>query len=233
MGRPLTSQKRGKGHPRYLAPSHHFKTEAHYAPGSRAGKVIDIVDDPARTGVIMRVRWDDGRQDLYLAPEGILVKDPITQGEGGITIGNILQLTNVPEGVPIFNIENRPGDGGRVARASGASAYIIARKGTEVMIRLPSKRVKPFSALCRATIGVSAGGGRPEKPMVKAGVKWYKRRARGQLFPVVRGVAMNPLDHPHGGTQHHAGKPTTVARGTPPGRKVGHIAARRTGRRKR
>ena len=69
--------------------------------------------------------------------------------------------------------------------------------------------------------------------MVKAGAKFHKRRARGQLFPVVRGVAMNPIEHPHGGSQHHSGKATTVKRSTPPGRKVGHIAARRTGRKKR
>ncbi len=233
MGKPITTQKRGKGSPRYKAPSHRFKTEAKYTQGNRTGKVIDIIDDPARTGVIMTLQWEDGSKTMYLAPESIQVNTQIVQGEDKVNIGNVLELGNVPEGIPLFNIENKPGDGGKAARASGASAYIVTKKETEVLVRLPSKRIKKFNSQCRATIGVSAGGGRPDKPIVKAGTQFRKKRARGHLFPVVRGVAMNPIEHPHGGSQHHAGKATTVKRSTSPGRKVGHIAARRTGRKKR
>ncbi|MFC2174928.1 50S ribosomal protein L2 [archaeon] len=233
MGKPITPQKRGKGSPRYTAPSHRFKTQAHYVQGDLNGKVVDLVDDPSKTGIVMTVQWENGQKDMYLAPEGIRINDEIAQGEGEIALGSILKLGDIPEGVPIFNIENQPGDGGKAARASGSSSYITARRGTKVLVRMPSKRIKAFNAKCRATIGVSAGGGRTDKPIVKAGHQYHKRRARGHLFPVVRGVAMNPIEHPHGGSQHHAGKATTVKRSTSPGRKVGHIAARRTGRKKR
>ena len=93
--------------------------------------------------------------------------------------------------------------------------------------------MKPFDEKCLATIGVAAGGGRTDKPFVKAGAKFYRERAKGKRWPVVRGVAMNAIAHPHGGSQHHAGKSTTVKRSASPGRKVGHIAAKRTGRKKR
>ena len=87
--------------------------------------------------------------------------------------------------------------------------------------------------MCRATIGVVAGGGRKEKPFVKAGKKYHAMKAKAIKWPRVRGVAMNAVDHPFGGGRHqHTGKPTTVSRRMPPGRKVGHIAARRTGVRK-
>ncbi|MCK4327803.1 MAG: 50S ribosomal protein L2 [Candidatus Diapherotrites archaeon] len=233
MGKPITPQKRGKGSPRYTAPSHRYKTEAHYSQGEKTGKVIGFEDDPSKTGIVMKVQWEDGRKEMYLAPEGIRVNDEIAQGGGELTLGSVLSLADIPEGVPIFNIENKPGDGGKAARASGSSAYIVAKQGVKARVRMPSKHIKTFNVNCRATVGVSAGGGRTEKPIVKAGTQFHKRRARGQLFPVVRGVAMNPIEHPHGGSQHHSGKATTVKRSTPPGRKVGHIAARRTGRRKR
>lgn len=233
MGKPLTTQKRGKGSPRYTAPSHRYTTEAHYAQGDKKGIVEDIKHDSSKTGVVMTIRWENGKKGFYLAPEGIKVNQEIIQGEKDISLGHVITLGDIPEGIPIFNIENKPGDGGKAARASGASAYIVSKSGTKVLVRLPSKRIKSFNLNCRAMIGVSAGGGRTEKPIVKAGHQFKKRRARGHLFPVVRGVAMNPIDHPHGGSQHHAGKATTVARGTSPGRNVGHIAASRTGRKKR
>ncbi len=233
MGKPITTQKRGKGSPRYTAPSHHYITEAHYSHGEKHGTVVDIRHVSSKTGVVMQVMWEGGKKEYYLAPEGISVGSTIAQGYPEIGIGNVLALKDIPEGVPIFNIENTPGDGGKAARASGSNAYIIAKNGNKAIVKLPSKRVKEFNIGCRATIGVSAGGGRTDKPVVKAGNMLKKRRARGHLFPVVRGVAMNPVEHPHGGSQHHAGKATTVRRTTPPGRKVGHIAAKRTGRKKR
>jgi len=85
--------------------------------------------------------------------------------------------------------------------------------------------------MARATIGVIAGGGRLEKPLLKAGAAYWKWSAKSYWWPRVRGLAMNPVSHPHGGGRH-VGRPTTVSRNAPPGRKVGHIAARRTGRRK-
>ena len=108
---------------------------------------------------------------------------------------------------------------------SGVPFYIV-------YVKLPSKATVVLSNECRAQLGVIAGGGRLEKPMLKAGNNHYKKKAQNRLWPVVRGVHQAAYSHPHGGKQHHAGKPTTVARSASPGSKVGHIAARQTGRRK-
>ncbi|HEC96438.1 MAG TPA: 50S ribosomal protein L2, partial [Euryarchaeota archaeon] len=97
----------------------------------------------------------------------------------------------------------------------------------------PSGEIKGFHYMCRAAIGVVAGGGRVDKPWVKAGKKYHAMKSRATKWPKVRGVVMNAVSHPFGGGSHpHVGRPTTTSRNAPPGRKVGHIAARRTGVRK-
>ena len=98
---------------------------------------------------------------------------------------------------------------------------------------MPSKKEKEFNANCRATIGVVAGGGRLEKPFLKAGKKWHAKRARGKLYPVTSAVAMNAVEHPFGsGRGRHMGKPNVAPRHAPPGRKVGLVRPRRTGRKR-
>lgn len=124
-----------------------------------------------------------------------------------------------------------PGDGGKLVRAGGSYATVVSHDAKKTVIQLPSGQFKTLDSSCRATVGVSAGGGRKDKPFVKAGKKFFAFRARGKQYPIVRGVAMNPVAHPHGGGSHqHIGKPSTVKRGAPPGRKVGSIAADRSGR---
>jgi len=145
--------------------------------------------------------------------------------------GNITELGKFPEGTALTYLELRPGDGGKIARTAGNSCIVETRVGDMVRLRLPSGKMKEISAHCRATIGVLAGHGRDEMPMRTAGAAYYKAKARGKLYPHVSGVAMNPVAHPHGGGNHQAVHgPNSVARGTPPGAKVGLIAPRRTGR---
>ena len=130
----------------------------------------------------------------------------------------------------INNIELIPGDGGRFARASGTFARIVGKTEEGVMVILPSKKQVTLNPGCKATIGVISGGGRREKPFVKAGKKWHAMRARGRLYPETSAVAMNAVDHPFGsGRGRHIGKPKTPKRNAPPGRKVGQVSARRTG----
>jgi len=151
-----------------------------------------------------------------------------------LTVGNVLPLEHLPEGTVICNVESFLGDRGSIARASGESAVIIGHnpETNKTRIKLPSGAKKSVQSQCRAMIGVIAGGGRTEKPILKAGTQYFKYKAKGRaLWPIVRGVAMNPVDHPHGGGNHqHIGHPSTVSRYAPPGQKVGLIAARRTGR---
>jgi large subunit ribosomal protein L2 len=148
-----------------------------------------------------------------------------------VAFGNVLPLYRIPEGTAVYNIEKIPGDGGKFIRAPGTSGTVIAREGSTVSIKLPSKKTISVSSESRAQVGVINGGGLGERPLMKAGNAHYKHKAKSSvIWPKVRGVAMSAYNHPHGGKQHHAGKPTTVGRGAPPGSKVGHIAARRTGR---
>ena len=233
MGKRLKTQRRGKGTPRYKAPSHRFRSTGKYREEEMAGLVTNFTKDQSKHSLLMNIKWEDGTKTTYIAPEGIRVNSEIKQGGKDLAIGNILKLSDIPEGIPIFNIEKAPGDGGKLVRTTGTSATIVARQKDKIIIKLPSKRMLPLKENCRATIGITAGGGRPDKPLVKAGKNYFKKKAKGQKYPVVRGVAMNPVNHPHGGCQHHTGKASTVKRNTPPGRKVGHIAARRTGRKKR
>ncbi|MFB6185797.1 MAG: 50S ribosomal protein L2, partial [Halobacteriaceae archaeon] len=173
---------------------------------------------------------DDER--LVLAPEGVGIGDTIEVGiSASIEPGNTLPLAEIPEGVPICNIERQPGDGGVFARASGVNATLVTHERDVTVIQLPSDETKRLSPKCRATIGVVAGGGRKEKPFVKAGKKYHKMKSRGTKWPKVRGVAMNAVDHPFGGGgRQHPGRPKSISGNAPPGRKVGDIRSRRTGR---
>jgi len=149
-----------------------------------------------------------------------------------LAIGNVLPLSAVPDGTVVCNVEGLLNDKGQYARSSGTSAMVIGRseEGDKVRIRLPSGDRKTVSSECRAMVGVVAGGGRIDKPILKAGIQWHKYKAKRHMFPRVRPVAMNPVDHRFGGGNHqHLGRPATISRFAPPGRKVGKIAARRTG----
>ena len=171
---------------------------------------------------------------MAFAPEGIKVGDEVSLGqEEEIQKGNVLPLMSIPEGTLVHNIELRPGDGGKLVRTSGASAKIVAKTETTVRVLLPSKKEKIFLGTCRSAIGVLAGSGRTDKPFLKAGNKYKKMRAKNKLYPKVCGISMNAVDHPFGsGCSHIKGRPTLSPRSAPPGRKVGKIAPRRTGKRK-
>jgi len=176
-----------------------------------------------------------GRESqLICAPEGAYSGQFIYCGKKAkLVVGNILPLSVMPEGTLVCNIESAPGDRGKIARCSGDYASIVTHdfdKGT-TRVRLPSGSKRTFSNRCRAMVGIVAGGGRTDKPMLKAGRAFHKYRVKRNSWPKVRGCAMNPVEHPHGGGNHqHIGHPSTTKRDDPAGKKVGLIAARRTGR---
>jgi len=251
MGRRIQGQRRGRGSPTFRAPSHRYKAELSHRTVEDgdvvSGTVVDVEHDPARSAPVAAVEFEDsegqspsgsrtesgdGDRRLVLAPEGVGVGDEIQVGvSAAIEPGNTLPLAEIPEGVPVCNVEANQGDGGKFARASGVNATLMAHERNVAVVQLPSGEVKRLDPQCRATIGVVAGGGRTEKPLVKAGNKYHKAKARGTKYPTVRGVAMNAVDHPFGGGgRQHPGKPKSVSRDTPPGRKVGDISSRRTGR---
>ena len=234
MGKRILSQRRGRGTSKFKIPSHRYLGEIKYPYDKEfEGVVKDIVRDAIHSAPIVIVRSQEGRSLMFLAAEGIKVGDKIKITDSEIAIGNVLPIGKIPEGYPVYNIEMEPGDGGKLVRAAGSYATIVSHTGDKTVIQLPSGAFKTLSSQCRATIGIPAGGGRGEKPFVKAGKKYHYARARGKVYPLVRGVAMNPVSHPHGGGSHqHVGRPSTVSKNAPPGRKVGSIGARRTGRRR-
>jgi len=236
MTKRIISQNRGRGSPTYRAPSHKYKAELKHPrvdeESTLNGTVIGIEHDPARSAPIAMVAFENGKKQFIVVPEGISVGENLSCGVSAeVKPGNTLPLAEIPEGIPICNIESKPNDGGQFARSSGVYATLVSRELSKVIVRMPSGVLKWFHPRCRATIGIVAGGGRIDKPFLKAGKKYHKMKARAAKYPRVSGVAMNSIDHPFGGgNRKHPGKPTTVSRNAPPGRKVGHIAARRTGK---
>ena len=237
MGKRILSQRMGRGTSVFRSPRWIKKGEAKYPPISGKtlkGRIVELIHDPGRWVPLARIKLEDGREFLTPAAEGTYVGQVVEIGpEASPSNGNILPLSAIPEGTQVFNIEIRPGDGGKLARASGAYATITGRSGNKTLLVLPSGKTKAVLSSSRATIGIAAGAGRTEKPLLKAGANYYRSKVKAWKWPVVRGVAMNAVSHPHGGGSHQSvSHPSTVARTTPPGRKVGHIAARRTGRRR-
>ncbi|MFP4005869.1 MAG: 50S ribosomal protein L2 [Candidatus Hadarchaeia archaeon] len=234
MGKRIRAQRAGRGTSKYRATSG-GKGKAELPPMDEEvleAEVVDIMHDPGRSAPVAKVRYSDGQERLVLAPEGIRIGDTIACGiSAPVKAGNTLPLGEIPEGAPVHNIEGRPGKGGEFARASGAQAIIMAHDVGQTVVRLPSDEIRSFDPKCRATVGIVAGGGRGEKPFVKAGNRALKMKGKGKTYPRVSGVAMNAVDHPFGsGRGRHAGRPRTVSRDAPPGQKVGLISAKRTGK---
>jgi large subunit ribosomal protein L2 len=236
MGKNLIQQARGKGGPRYRAPSFRYKGEVKYTNyGASQGKIIDLLHCQGHSAPLAQIEYDNGGTVLMQAAEGIRVGDIVAIGSNiDMKTGNVLPLKNIPEGTAIFNIESFPGDGGKFVRSSGGFAKIITKLHEGIVVELPSSKRRTFLPDCRATIGTIAGSGRKEKPFLKAGRKFYAMKAKNKLWPRVSGTSMNAVDHPFGGSSSGIkGGPTQSSRHSPPGAKVGKIAPKRTGRKKR
>jgi large subunit ribosomal protein L2 len=237
MGKMLKQQRRGKGSNAYAKKPGAFKTSVGYPNGQGkdiVGEVVRFINDPGHTAPLMEVLYEDFTRSYLLAPEGIKVGDKLhISGKPVYGLGNVLKLGDIPEGTPVYNIESVPGDGGKFARSAGSAAYIVAHTETETTLTMPSKGIANCSSTCRAQLGILAGGGMTDVPLVKAGKAYHIQKPLNRRWPHCRGVKMNAVDHPFGGKQHHKGRSSSTSRNAPPGRKVGNIAAKRMGRRKR
>ncbi|MHB1454336.1 MAG: 50S ribosomal protein L2 [Saccharofermentanales bacterium] len=159
------------------------------------GKVAAIEYDPNRTAYLALVNYLDGEKQYILAPEGLKVGDFIVSGSDvDIVTGNALPIENIPVGTIIHNIELKPGKGSQMVRTAGASAQLMAKEDNFAQIRLPSGEVRMVPIICRATIGAVGNNEHENVSIGKAG----RKRHMG-VRPTVRGVVMNPNDHPHGG----------------------------------
>ena len=186
----VTSRRRGGGHKR-LYRIVDFKRDKH----GIAAKVATIEYDPNRTARIALLHYTDGEKRYILAPVGLNVGDMVVSGEGvDIKPGNSLALARIPVGTLVHNIELHPGRGGQFCRAAGTYAQLVAKEGKYALLRMPSGEVRKVLASGLATVGQVGNIQHENIALGKAGRnRWLGRR------PKVRGVAMNPVDHPLGG----------------------------------
>ncbi len=186
----ITTRARGGGSRRmYRAVD--FKRKKDGVPA----RVKSIEYDPNRTTRIALIFYADGEKSYILAPHGLAVGDMVQSGPGAeISLGNTLPLTNIPTGTVVHNLELTPGRGGQLVRGAGTGAQVLSREGEYVLIRLPSGQMRRVLLRCRASIGQLSNPDHKNESLGKAGASRHMGRR-----PKVRGVAKNPVDHPHGG----------------------------------
>ncbi len=213
MGRPLRSQRRGKGSPTYRTVPRKFMPRLLYREVD--GRVIDIIKDPVRHSPLAMIRYHDDKRGFIIAMEGM--------GVGDMASDRIKKLKDISEGSQISCIESSPDSGPRICRSPGSSATLVSKTDKQAIIQLPSKKTMKVSIECMATLGVPAGEGRREKPFLKAGAKYHLMKSKGRPYPRTSGVSKNAVDHPYGAS----GSGTTrspVSRHSPRGKKVGSIS---------
>lgn len=187
----ITCRHRGGGHKRLYREIELLKTKI----GVKA-QVVSIEYDPNRNARIALLRYEDGEKRYIIQPKGLKVGDTVLADVNApIVAGNSLPLRNIPLGAEVHNVEMQPGSGGQLARAAGSHVVVIAKEGNYVTVRLPSKQIRLIHKNCWATIGKV---GNVEAFRVRIG-KAGRSRWLG-IRPTVRGSAMNPIDHPHGGS---------------------------------
>ena len=186
----ITIRRRGGGHKRRYRLID-FKRDKYDIPG----KVMTVEYDPNRSANISLINYADGEKRYILSPVGLKVDDPVISGEKvPLKVGNCLSLKNIPAGIFVHNIELIPGKGGQLVRSAGAAAQVMAHDGGLCTLKLPSGEIRMVSERCLATIGQVGNKSHEQIVSGKAGrTRWLGRR------PKVRGVAMNPVDHPMGG----------------------------------
>ena len=233
MGKNLITQRRGRGYGRYKSPSHLRFTDARH-PRIRegTGTIVDLRHEAGRIAPLAKVDVA-GTQFWMIAPDGARIGQEVSVGsQGAVAAGNTKPVGELPEGTIVYNIELQPGDGGKLVRTAGNAGTVVSH-GAKTMILLPSGRFREVDNKCRATVGQVAGGGHKEKPFAKSGKKFHAYGSKAKAYFTVKGIAKNPVDHPHGGGGHpHVGTQSSVGRNTPPGRKVGRLAPKKKPRKK-
>jgi len=233
--RPLV-RRRGRGGMQFRAASTGKLMPAKYPrfalSEQHEAEVFDIVHETGRDAPLTRVRFENGDYSLFPSVLGTRIGSKLQFGlNSQISSGNVISIQNIPDGTLVCNVEKHFGDGGSLVKSAGSYATVFSHGSEGVTLKLPSGKFATLNPQNRAMIGVLAGGGVEDRPFMRAGVAWRRMRSKGRKYPIVRGVAQAVYVHPHGGGRHqHVGRSSTVSRNAPPGRKVGSIAARKTGR---
>ena len=229
MGKRIVSQARGHGSGTYRVRRRAFRFEVKYPSKlSGEGKVIKLINSPAHTAPLAKISYDGG---IFYMPafKEMTEGQKISFGGKDVNNGNILELENTPVKTHVYNLESRPGDGGVFIKSAGSSGVVNKIVGEEIYVLLPSKKERSFNKKCRATIGIIAGEGRLDKPILRAGKNYHIKKARGKLWPRTSAVKMNVIDHPFGSGRGKNPKSKIAKRNAPPGKRVGHLRPKQTG----
>jgi len=232
MGKRIIQQRRGRGGHTYKVREKAGKLRPGYLADMKGEfKCVKLTPSPGHSVPIAKFVSNDGKVFESFAVNLLYVGQKIVvDGKG---VGDIARLGDLKNGTEVFNIEHNPKDGGKFVRTGGNFATIMVKEGGVVKIMMPSKRAKKFNVNCRATIGRAAGDGRMDKPILKAGKKFYMMKAKSKLWPRTSAVKMNAIDHPFGSGRGKRVKSKIAKRNASPGKKVGLLRPRRTGRKKR
>ncbi len=232
MGKRIITQARGKGSHTYRVSKKAFRFKLQYPKSlDGEGTVIKLFNSLAHSAPLAKIKYN---KDIFYIPafKGMVEGQKIKFGGNEIKEGNILELKDIPIKTKIYNIESRPRDGGIFIKSAGNSAIVNKITEKNVFVLMPSKKEKKFNFNCRAVIGVVAGAGRLDKPVIKAGKKYHIKKSKSKLWPRTSAVKMNAIDHPFGSGRAKNPKSKVAKRNAPPGRRVGLIRPKRTGKRK-
>lgn len=232
MAKRIISQARGKGSGTYRVRRRGFRFEIKIPKGIVGeGMVLKLLNSAGHTAPLAKIKYDLGT--FYIpAFKGMIEGQKISFDTKEVKDGNILKLKDIPVKTHIYNIESKPNDGGVFIRTGGSSAIVTRISEDNIYVLLPSKKERAFNPDCRAIVGKIAGSGRLEKPVVKAGRRHHLKKAQGKLWPRTSALKMNAIDHPFGSGRGKRPKSKIAKRNAPPGRRVGLLRPRRTGKRK-
>jgi large subunit ribosomal protein L2 len=233
MGKRIIQQARGKGSNTYRVRRKAYRYKIGYPRNLEGeGKVIKFLNSAGHTYPIAKIKYSEG---IFYIPafKGMVEGQTIKFNTNEIKKGNITAIKNIPIKTPIYNLEVRPYDGGKLVRSGGSSATVNRIVGNDSLILMPSKKEKKFNPNCRVTIGEIAGHGRLEKPVVKAGRRFHLMKAKNKLWPRTSAIKVNAIDHPFGSGRGKNPKSKIAKRNAPPGAKVGLLRPKRTGKRKK
>jgi len=233
MGKRIIQQARGKGSLTYRTRKKAFRISVSYPTTEGEGRVEKLMNVACYSAPIAKIRLN--RKIFYnIAADKVYEGQEIMIGKKAtICPGNIVFLRDIPIGTAVFSLETVPYTGPKLVRGSGLSARVIKKDSKGIYVKLPSKKEKIFNPNARATIGIVSASGRYEKPILKAGKKFHMVKAiGGRIYPRTSAVKMNVVDHPFGSGRGKRIKSKIPKRNAPPGRKVGLLSPKRTGKRK-
>lgn len=232
MGKRIITQARGKGSLTYRVRKKAFSYKINYPQKQGEMEILNIIHSAGHSAPLLKLKIDNA---IFYNPafSGAYIGQKLNTNPKQPKQGDITTLKNIPLGTKVYNIERNPGDGGKIMRAGGTSAVVFKKYDkNKISILTPKKKEVKLSGDCRVTIGTIAGSGRVLKPFIKAGPKFYKKKAKSKLWPRISAVSVNAVDHPFGSGRGKRIKSKIVKRNAPRGRRVGHIRPRKTGKKR-